>query len=255
MTIQSKNKFVIIGLAVIAAGIVASVLMAGGGGSKVDKNKINSDRPPSDVENVPDDDVSVEMLAEAIGDERGFAGLSVDQQQKLVRRVTAITQVRDNGTAQDYVSLMESWGGSFPNLPGNASESAVQAYGDRLISNWQGKGHEYGVSQRYIEQASIRVASRGEPGEANRRPAKKMTASSARITSFHFDDDVKALAAEGTMALEVSMPIVLNNGIEREEGFLMLWSEKEEQWLPYMRFARQKKESPSEAVGFYMSFF
>ena len=155
----------------------------------------------------------------------------------------------------DYVDLMKSWGARFPYLSVETTEEELQAYGQRLVSNWQGKAHEYGVSQRYAERASIRIASRGEPGEANMRPSKENTSSSATITSFAFDDSVQKLAAEGTLAIEVAMPIVLNNGIEREEGFLMLWSEREQQWLPYMRFARQKKNSPGETIGFYLSFF
>lgn len=199
--------------------------------------------------------VYTDLLTSALAEDSGFQGIDENKRRKLVDRVSALAHVRDTGTAEDHVELMESWGGTFPHLPVEASEEELQAYAQRLLSNWQGKDHPYGISQRYVGDASIRVASRGEPGEANIRPSGKMMSSSARITSIKFDDDVKALASEGTLAIEVKMPIVLNNGLEREEGVLMLWSQREQQWLPYMRFARQEKESPGDRARFYLSFF
>lgn len=197
----------------------------------------------------------VKSMSSSLKSDIGFNELPPYQQQKLLRRVSSLAVVRDGGTVDDYLDLMKSWGGRFPLLPDETDNPEWIAQGEQLLDGWMRPDHSHAISQRYPEQAAIRIASRGKPGEANIRPSSKLMASSARITSIEFDDDVRALAREGTLAVEVKMPVVYNNGMEREEGFLMLWSEKEQQWLPYMRFTRAEKESTGEAVEFYMSFF
>ncbi len=193
-------------------------------------------------------------IAKALDSDEHFSTLSVDQQGKLIRRTAALMAVRDSGTCDDYIELIHSWGGIFPYDAEYSDNPEVLAEGERLRSGWIGSDHDHGVAERSIDKATIRIVDSGVPNAVNRRPSLVESASVTAITNFVFDDHVRRLAASGAMAAEVSVPVRLRNGVEQTHAIVMLWSEQESEWLPYMLVKEQEKQD-SERIPFYLDFF
>lgn len=162
-----------------------------------------------------------DRIRERMSSQEGLTELSPSQIEQIVNQSAAILQVRAGGAFDDYLELMESWGGTC-----RLTENDLEM----VRPGWKPPEHPlsiafYGVDQLTIEVTDASPKSRHFVGESG-------ISQLVTMSQFQFKADRQSLIESGANQISITMPCQTNSGVAVARTDVFIWSNMDDAWLP-----------------------
>lgn len=184
------------------------------------------ERPPLEIdaaravsaEDLHDAEAVKRMLLSRISGIEEIGDIEPARIEQLAARSADVMVVRSQGSAEEFLSLIEGWGGRL-NIPNEGADY------ERFRRGWLSPGHAHALGEFGLREAA---ATRIEPTPGVARvSARRGVSSSSMITNapVDFAGNRIELLKSGADQVEVHFPVRSNAGDVREVGIRMIWSE------------------------------
>lgn len=186
--------------------------------------RIDTDRstPAEDVRDIAE--TASAILSRIEGDD-SLEGLSPDQIESLAQRSAEVIVVRCQGSVDDLITLLETWGGTL-NIPVDGPDY------QRMERSWLSPGHPNAIARIGLSETSV-ARIEPTPGVARISPRKGVSTSTMMTSApVDFAGNRVELMKSGADQVEVFFPVVTNSGDNRQVGIRMIWSEPDRNWIP-----------------------
>lgn len=163
----------------------------------------------------------------------GFAPsleLSAEQVSGLVERHAALLEVRVRDTVDDYLALLQSWGGEY-RLDPNSWD-----FTEARVVDWHGR--DSGCAWKQLDLSSVEAArvhglDTGVPYTAGWPRVPRGATGTLALGAFTFGGDMEAMVKRGAPVVQILASIETTDGTRMTFGVRWVWDADAEAWVPW----------------------
>lgn len=235
---RMTNRLVVSAIAVVAIAsstvfIIQSLASAPSGRNvKIETEPVDL-RNAATREAIAADQGLPERLRERFSSQENLAALSPRQIELLTDQLGDILSVRASGSMNDYIALMQSWGGVLMLSKEDIAE---------VSPGWRAPEHPDAIGKYAIDQLVLKV--QDSPTQPRFRSTSHGEFALASISQFRFKARQADLLQGKTQEAQIMMPAETNEGDHLELQYSLLWSPQDDKWIPFQMTTISKKGKP-----------